>query len=300
MKESEKAGVMNINKQGNSRLMGIKSEQALHSRLRKIKHVALDMDGTLYKGSTLFPFTVQSLVGLRDLNIGYSFLTNNSSKSASEYLLHLGKMGIPAVREQIYTSSLAAIRYLQIHYPDVRRLFILGTPGMIREFEEAGYISTADDADDRPDAIIAGYDNTLDYSRLCRAAWWVARGLLYLATNPDRVCPTDKPSVLVDCGSICACIEHATGRSPDVVTGKPDSRMLDGILSAYNLMPEQVAVTGDRIYTDIKLAANSKALGVLVLSGESDAVTVERSDLKPDIVADDLSGFVMMLRDASR
>jgi NagD protein len=288
---------MSIIKSGYSRFMGIRSEKELHSRLRKIKHVALDMDGTIYKGSTLFPFTVNALGALKELNIGYSFLTNNSSKNASEYLLHLSKMGIPAVREQIYTSAMAAIRFLQGHYPDVKRLFILGTPGMIREFEEAGYISTADNAYDKPDAIVAGYDSTLNYSRLCRAAWWVAEGLPYLATNPDRVCPTDKPVVLVDCGSICACIEHATGRSPDVVSGKPDSRMLEGIFMMHNLIPEQLAVIGDRIYTDIKLASNANTLGVLVLSGESDMDIVDGSDLKPDIIVDDLDEFVNMIRE---
>ena len=82
---------------------------------------------------------------------------------------------------------------------------------MIKEFEEAGFESTMDDANDEPDAVVVGFDMSLVYSRLCRAAWWINQKKLYLATNPDRICPTDKSLVLVDCGSICSSLERATG-----------------------------------------------------------------------------------------
>ena len=64
------------------------------TRLRQIKHIALDMDGTIYNGSTLFPFTITFLNKMRELGIGYSFLTNNPSRSTADYLYHLKEMGI--------------------------------------------------------------------------------------------------------------------------------------------------------------------------------------------------------------
>ena len=91
----------------------------------------------------------------------------------------------------------------------------------------------------------------------------------YVATNPDRVCPTDQKTVLVDCGSLQKCIEHATGRKPDIVLGKPDPTMLDGIMHRHGLKPEEIIMTGDRIYTDTAMAHNAGAVGVLVLSGET-------------------------------
>lgn len=272
----------------------------LKTQLRRIRHVALDMDGTIYNGSTLFPFTQSFLENLTRMGIGYSFLTNNPSKSKAEYLMHLEKMGIPATADQVYTSALATIDYLKKYHPDLKRLFILGTPGMIGEFEEAGFVSTRDDAGDRPDAVIVSFDQTLVYSRLCRAAWWISKEILYVATNPDNVCPTDKPILLVDCGSICACLEHATGRRPDIVTGKPDPRMLEGILQRHGLEPSQIAMAGDRIYTDIRMASEAKALGVLVLSGETSLELALQSDIIPDIIADDLAGFGQMLMEANK
>lgn len=272
---------------------GIKNEvtPALLAQLKDIQHVALDMDGTIYNGSTLFPYTVGFLQRLREAGIGYSFLTNNPSKSTSDYLKHLEKMGIPATREEMYTSALATIDYLKKNLPEVKRLFILGTPSMIQEFEEAGFESAADDAADRPDAVVVGFDTSLVYSRLCRAAYWISQQLPYVATNPDWVCPTDQPVVLVDCGSICACLEGATKRKPDVVVGKPDPGMLDGILFKHGLKPSQIAMVGDRLYTDVKMALNADALGVLVLSGEATMVDVEESDVVAHVVADNVARF---------
>lgn len=275
--------------------MGVIASMELRDRLRKIKHVALDMDGTIYNGSTLFPFTISFLENLKKLGIGYSFLTNNPSKSVDDYLIQLNKMGISATHEEIYTSALATIDYLRKNYPHVKRLFLLGTPSMIREFEDAGFVSTKDDAGDIPDAVIVGFDKTLVYPRLCRAAWWISKKILYVATNPDRVCPTDEPVILVDCGSICSCLEHATGCHPDIVIGKPDPRMLDGILQRHQLQPSQIAMIGDRIYTDLRMAQIAKVLGVLVLTGETTIGVARLSNLHPDIIADDLEEFGRML-----
>lgn len=278
--------------------MGLNSLPDLYRKLKGIRHVALDMDGTIYNGTTLFPFTVSFLEKMADLGIGYSFLTNNPSKSIDDYLKHLDKMGIPGKREEMYTSAQATIDYIKNNYPEAKRLFLLGTPSMIKEFEAAGFISAEDSPNDIPDMIVAGFDMSLTYSRLCRAAWWVKQGLPYIATNPDRVCPTDQPVVLVDCGSICSCLEYATGRKPDIVIGKPDPRMLSGILTRYNLQPSEVAMIGDRIYTDVKMAENAGALGVLVLSGETTMEIVQEADSRPDVIANDLSEFQQMLIDA--
>jgi NagD protein len=248
----------------------------IRESLSKIKHVALDMDGTIYLGDTLFPFTKKFLEELSSAGIGYSFLTNNPSKSISDYLRKLYNLGIDADEENMYTTSLAAIDYIKSHYPEAVKLFLLGTPSMISQFEKAGFISCADSPDDVPDVLVAAFDMTLDYSRLCRAAWWASQGVPYIATNPDRVCPTDQKVVLVDCGSICKCIEHATGRQPDITLGKPDPNMLKGILDRHGLKPEEIAMVGDRIYTDTAMAHNAGAFGVLVLSGETTIEIAEK------------------------
>lgn len=247
----------------------------MKERLSRIRHLALDMDGTIYLGGTLFPFTLDFLERMKKAGIGYSFLTNNPSRSVADYLKKLEGMGIKAEEKDMYTTSLAAIDYIKAHYPSAKRLFFLGTPSMISQFEKAGFESCSDDPDDVPDVLVVAFDMTLDYSKLCRAAWWASQGIPYVATNPDKVCPTDQRTILVDCGSLCRCIEHATGRRPDITLGKPDPNMLTGIMDRYGLEPDEVAMVGDRIYTDTATAHNAGAFGVLVLSGETTLETAE-------------------------
>src|SRR5262249_51615298 len=115
------------------------SSALMTGRLTKIRHVALDMDGTIYSGNTLFEFTRPFLALLDGLGIGHTFLTNNSSKSAKDYLAHLSKMGIEASAEQLYISTHATIEYLQEHKPRAKRLFVLGTASMREELRNAGF-----------------------------------------------------------------------------------------------------------------------------------------------------------------
>ena len=271
------------------------SHDELMAACRKIKHVALDMDGTIYMGSQLFPFTKDFLKELTDNGIGYSFLTNNPTRSRVDYLKKLEKLGIEATPDQMYTTAVATIAYLKEKMPEVKRIFATGTPSMIKEFEEAGYEMTAIDAADMPDLLLVAFDTTLTYERLCHASWLAAQGIPYIATNPDRVCPTDLPTVLVDCGSLCKCIEHATGRCPDLVIGKPNPDMLSGIMYRYGLKAEEIAMCGDRIYTDVAMAQNAGAFGVLVLSGETTLQTALEAENPPLLTARDISVFGKLL-----
>lgn len=267
----------------------------LREACRKIKHVALDMDGTIYMGSNLFPFTQDFLKMLRDNGIGYSFLTNNPTRSIKDYLAKLQRMGVEATEENIYTTAVATIDYLKANMPDARRLFIVGTPSMKAEFERAGFELTRPSADDMPDVLVVAFDTTLEYERLCHASWLASQNVPFIATNPDRVCPTNLSTILVDCGSLCACIEHATGRTPDIVIGKPNPDMLSGIRYRHNLQADEIAMCGDRIYTDVAMANNAGALGVLVLSGETTLETALNSDPQPPITAKNIMEFGKLL-----
>lgn len=259
--------------------------------LRQLSHIALDMDGTIYNGDTLLACTLPFLEQIRGLGIGYSFVTNNPSKGVGDYLKKLRGMGVTVDANQLYTSAMATIDFLHREHPGVRHLFVLGTQSMMNEFAEAGFTFSADDHEDEPDAVVIGFDLTLTYARVCRAAWWMAQGKPCIATNPDRVCPTDQPTVLVDCGAICAMLEVATGRKPDKVLGKPDPDMLRGIVDRFSIRTSQIAMVGDRLYTDILMAERAGALGVLVLTGECTRQDVEDAAKAPDLVVPSLAEF---------
>jgi len=251
--------------------------------LARVRHVVLDMDGTLYSGSRLFDVTLPFLGILASLGIGHTFLTNNTSRSRADYVAKLAKLGIPASGGDIYTAADSTIAYLREQLPAVRRIALLGTPSLCGQFEQEGFQVDWED----PQAVVVGFDTTVDYQRLCRTAWWISKGLPYLATHPDYVCPTNEPTVLVDCGSICACLEAATGRKP-VVLGKPDPAILRALARRRGVDMSAMAMVGDRLYTDVALAKRAGALAVLVLSGEATAGDAAQSEVKPDLVLKDV------------
>jgi HAD superfamily hydrolase (TIGR01450 family) len=264
--------------------------------LSKIRHIALDMDGTIYIGQRLYPQTLPFLAKLTQLGITHSFLTNNCSRSRAEYVDHLHEIGIEATVESIQTSANATIHYLQAALPQLNRLFVLGTKGLEEDFRSAGFEIVTD----KPDAVVVGFDTALTYDALCHTAYWISQGLPYIATHPDRVCPTDKPIVLPDCAAICALLETATGRRPDAIPGKPNPAMLQAVFTNYQLKPREVALVGDRLYTDIRMARDAGALAVLTLTGET-----KRSDLEscpeanhPDLIIDHLGELQQLLEAA--
>ena len=256
----------------------------MHRDLSHLRHLALDLDGTLYLGGRLFEWTRPFLARLSELGIGRTFFTNNSSRSTKQYVQKLNTLGIDADAADIYSSTHCTLDYLRTERPDVRRAFVLGTPALREEFVENGYAAAGEDETDAPDAVIVGFDTTLSYDRVCRAAWWISKGKPFIATHPDRVCPTDEPTVLVDCGAMCRMLAAATGREPDIVLGKPDPRMLRGVMERHDLAPAELGVVGDRIYTDMAMARAAGATGILVLSGEATAADAAKAAPPPDWV----------------
>lgn len=264
--------------------------------LTTIHHVVLDMDGTIYLGGTLFPETRPFLAMLAELGIGYTFVTNNNSRSRTEYVTHLQEMGIVATDENMFTSAHATIHYLQHELPNASRLFVLGSTGLEDDLRLAGF----EIENEHPHAVVVGYDVSLTFERLARCGYFIAQGLPYVATHPDRLCPTDEPLLLPDCGAVCALLESTTGRRPDAIPGKPHPQMLNAILHRGGFKPHEVAMVGDRLYTDIRMARNAGVCAVLTLTGEAKADEVAHilPENQPDVVVSDLAELGRLLQES--
>lgn len=269
--------------------------------LSKIKRVAFDMDGTIYKGGTLFPYTKDVFETLEKIGVDYTFLTNNSSKSAKDYLTKILKLGLKATPDNITTSASATFFYLKQHYPDVKKIYVLGTASLREEFEDHGYTMIDEyNEQDEPELVVVAFDTTLTYDRLCKGTYWVGQGKPYIATHPDTVCPTDLDTILVDCGAVQALIKDVTGREPEAVPGKPDKDMIGGIMDKYGLKKDEIMMVGDRIYTDMEMARRAEIPGVLVLTGEATLETLKESGLTPELVLDNISILADLLVQAKK
>ncbi len=248
--------------------------------LSAVRLFLFDMDGTLYVGDRLYDFTAELLRTIRQAGKDYLFITNNSSRSVEDYVAKLARLGIAATAEDFLTSSQATAYYLKQHYPDAT-LYVCGTRSLKAELARAGF--TVTENPDETTCIVMGFDTELTFEKLETVSRLLCtRDLPYIATNPDLVCPTEYGSV-PDCGSVCAMIKNATGKTP-VVIGKPSPLMIRLAMEKGGVTPEQTAVVGDRIYTDIKSGLNAGAVSVLVMSGETTPEILAASPDTPDVV----------------
>lgn len=253
----------------------------MHPRLSAIRHVFLDMDGTIYHGSELFPTTIPFLEFLKHRGIGYTFLSNNSSYGPEEYIARLAGFGISTGPEHFYISTDYAIDYLKRNHPEIQRIHPFGMPCMEKAFAAAGYRIDSE----TPQAVIIGFDRTLTYEKLCRAAWFLRNGIPGFATHPDVYCPTDQKTWLVDCGAITACLERAANVRIQVL-GKPDPGMLREAAARKHTPVEQVLMIGDRLATDMALGKNAGALTCHILTPGADLVPPD--NIIPDLAVGNL------------
>ena len=262
-------------------------------RLRQKRLFLLDMDGTLYLDETLFPGAKDFLAEIRRRGGRYLFLTNNSSRGGEAYVEKLRRLGISAEREDFLTSVDATVLYLRAHGGQDKLYYVCGTESLRAQLREAGFRLT-DDRDAPVDTLLMGFDTELTFRKLEDACILLGRGVDYVATNPDWVCPTWYGYV-PDCGSVCEMLRRATGRSPYVI-GKPKPDMVQLAMHTCLARPEETVVVGDRLYTDIACGVNAGVDTVLVLSGETGKEDLPGSEVQPTYVLQDVAALLEILK----
>ena len=245
--------------------------------LTEKKLFLLDMDGTIYLDEEMFPGTIPFLQAVRQGGGKYLFLTNNSSRSVDAYVEKLGRLGLPAGREDFLTSVDALIWYMRGKY-DGALMYAFGTRTFRQQLSEAGFHVT-DKLEGGISLLVCGFDTELTFQKLEDACILLGRGVDFVATNPDWVCPTSYGSV-PDCGSVCEMLFRATGRRPKFI-GKPEPEMALLSMERWGFSPEETVLIGDRIYTDIACGVNAGIDTAFVLSGEGVPEDIEKFGIHP-------------------
>jgi HAD superfamily hydrolase (TIGR01457 family) len=259
--------------------------------LNKKKLFLLDMDGTIYLGDRLFVFFLSFFDYVIKAGAKYIFITNNSSKSAEQYLNKLIKMNVPATMDNIITSTHATIRYLKNLYDD-KPIYASGTHAFIKELKESG-LNITDNIENDVTVLVMGFDTELTFQKLENMSILLGRDIDFVATNPDLVCPTEYGYV-PDCGSVAQMLKNATGREP-IYIGKPMATMVEMALEITGVSKDEAIIIGDRLYTDILCGINSGVDSALVFSGESTEEDLNTSPYKPSYVFRDLEELLEVL-----
>lgn len=252
-----------------------------------IRHVIMDMDGVVYRGDAPVPGAIETLETLCDQGITVAFLTNNASCHRDDLVEKLLHLGLPCHMDQMWSSAYTTARYLVTAAPDAR-IFAVGMPGMIREFEEAGLYVTHHY--EGATHVVVGLDRDFTYDKLTRAHRAICAGAVFIATNLDVTFPDSPSTTVPGAGALVAALQASTGVAPKVM-GKPETTGMSLIADTWGVGPESIIAVGDRLDTDIAAAKAFGCMAALVLTGiakRSDAAAATGLH-KPDVILQDLT-----------
>jgi 4-nitrophenyl phosphatase len=247
--------------------------------LDEIRGFILDMDGVLYRARLPLPGACEFLARLQSTNTPFLLMTNNGTRTPEQYVARLAEMGITIEPERLLTSAQATARYLARQAPPGTRMFVIGMDGIRMALAEQEY----ELVDSRQvDYVVVSADFGLTYAQLRTATLAIRDGARFVATNPDRTFPAED-GLVPGCGAILAALEATTDVKP-IVIGKPEPAMFEQALAQLGTHPEETAMVGDRLETDIRGGRGVGMRTILVLSGASTRDDIERSRVKPDWV----------------
>jgi len=250
--------------------------------LAQVDTVILDLDGTVYVGESIIPGAPEAIAELRKRGKKVFFVSNNSSKNKNEYISRLAGFGICAGLNDLCLSTDALVDFLLAEA--VGSVYVLGTSALAESIACNGI----DTEGDSPEYVIVGYDTDLTYSKLERACKYINSGVDILATHGDIFCPSENGPI-PDAGALLEMLRVTTGIRPAHTFGKPSVNLLKPLIEVGAINPHRTLVVGDRLHTDLLMARDLEAFGLLVLSGETTRENLEACEVRPDFVLNSIA-----------
>nr|WP_119071042.1 HAD-IIA family hydrolase [Rubrobacter indicoceani] len=252
-----------------------------------------DLDGTIYLGDELLPGAKRMIEKLREHDKRVVFLSNNPTKSLKDYAEKLERLGLPTPEKDIVNTVVTATEYLLQNHPDATVYPISEQP--LKDALAGAGIKTSEDPEEI-DIVIASYDRGFNYRKLQTAfdAIWFHKRAWLMTTNPDRYCPFPGGRGEPDAAAIVGAIEGCTGTELKVNVGKPDPVMLKTIERMLGLDAKDCLMTGDRLYTEIRMALDAGMPSAVVLTGETQAhdIEAESEENLPEFVLDRIDELI--------
>ena len=243
----------------------------LQAYVEKFNTFFFDCDGVLWEGEKLIPFAKEVILYLREKKKNIFFISNNSTKSVTNYIKKFENYGIPVNEKEIMISSLATLKYLE-KQSAISNIYIVGEEGLIDSIRQGGYNVFHDDIENdsikQIDLVVVGMDRTFNYRVLTIAIRAIINGARFIGTNSDPTYPSDD-GISPGAGSMISAISGALNIFPEIICGKPDPFMANLLLndSSLHLNHKKTLMIGDRVSTDLLFAKNAGIEGLLVKTG---------------------------------
>ena len=208
----------------------------------RIKAVAFDLDGVVYRGNAPVKGVANAIDCLKKSGIRVFFMSNNSTKARGACAQKLAGMGIAAKKHDIYTSAHAAADYCALN--GYKTAYVIGEGGLVQELQGAGIRVVKKT---NPDCVVVGLDRGIVYEKIGKAANAIGNGAAFVATNTDGSYPHEK-GFAPGAGAIVAAVSVSCSKPPDFVAGKPHNYMITELMRENRLKKSELLIVGDTIY----------------------------------------------------
>lgn len=240
------------------------------------KAYVFDLDGTLILGGEPIEGAGELVKFLRNRQKEFIVVTNNSSRGIEETRRKVSKLlGINISHENVFSSTHSTIQYIKER--GFSKVYPVGTESFISDLLTHGI----EVGNSSPDAVVIAFDTELNYQKIRTASLLIRKGIPFIATHADRICPTSE-GFIPDAGSILALFTTATGKEPDMILGKPSPEFIHNIAESRKLQTKDIAVIGDRLHTDIKMGLEGGCVTAVVFSGDTCTTDLSKSTYLPD------------------
>lgn len=256
--------------------------------MKKYKGYLIDLDGTMYKGTELIQEARDFVMALKEKNIPYLFVTNNSTRTPGQVAEKLKQFDIPAEEEQVFTTSQATANYLHERNPN-GSVYVIGEEGIHQAMQEKGFAFK----EENPDFVVVGLDRSINYEKLATACLAVRSGAMFVSTNGDIALPTER-GLLPGNGSLTSVIAVSTQTKP-LFIGKPERIIMEQALQVLGVSKEETLMVGDNYDTDIMAGMNAGLDTLLVHTGVTTKELLTGYEKKPTYTVDSLEEWLQRI-----
>ena len=277
-----------LNIEADKYLTRIHSQGEEHPLLKK--GFIFDVDGVICRGEELIPGAPEAIERLRRDGKHVIFISNNSTKSRSDYLAKFKRLGIPAQESDLVLSTYATAQYVAKECPRAR-VYMIGAPGLRKELELA-QLEVIDDPFQAEYVVVGSpfdgkgrltEENISRTTGALRALYHA--NAKFIATNPDRIFPASD-GVIPGTGAMIGALSYMLERQPDVIIGKPNTYIVEIALSRLGLKAEECVIIGD-MDTDMLAGQRTGMTTVYVRSGAmTESMLREELGIHPDFAYD--------------
>jgi len=218
--------------------------------IRELKGFVFDLDGCVWTGDVLMPGAAEVVAVLRGQGRGVAFLTNNSRARAATLQAKLARLGVDAKVEEVLTPLEIIGEVIQARW-GASSVLAIGGEELEAALVEGGHRLVGTDRYRDAQVVVVGNDFALSYERLTAAARAVAGGAHFLTPNLDPRLPLEDSDFLPGCGAIAEAVATAAGVRP-LVIGKPEPPLFELALGRMGLAPEEAAMVGDSLDSDVR------------------------------------------------